>query len=58
VRSSLEKRDGVTASERLRALSRLRKDWRIAAGAWLATAWPDLAVSAYGLRRTLLGWRR
>jgi len=58
VRSSLEKRDGVTASERLRALSRLRKDWRVAAGAWLATAWPDLAVSAYGLRRTLLGWRR
>jgi glycosyltransferase involved in cell wall biosynthesis len=58
VRSSLERRDGVTASERLRALSRLRKDWRLAAGAWLAGAWPDLAVSAYGLRRTLLGWRR
>jgi glycosyltransferase involved in cell wall biosynthesis len=58
VRSSLERRDGVTASERLRALSRLRKDWRLAAGAWLAEAWPDLAVSAYGLRRTLLGWRR
>jgi glycosyltransferase involved in cell wall biosynthesis len=58
VRSSLERRDGVTASERLRALSRLRKDWRLTAGAWLATAWPDLAVSAYGLRRTLLGWRR
>jgi glycosyltransferase involved in cell wall biosynthesis len=58
VRSSLERRDGVTASERLRALSQLRKDWRLAAGAWLAGAWPDLAVSAYGLRRTLLGWRR
>jgi glycosyltransferase involved in cell wall biosynthesis len=58
VRSSLERRDGATASERLRALSRLRKDWRLAAGAWLAEAWPELAVSAYGLRRTLLGWRR
>ena len=58
VRLSLEKRDGVTASQRLRALSRLRNDWRLAAGAWLAEAWPDLAVSAYGLRRTLLGWRR
>ena len=58
VRHSLEKRDGVTASQRLRALSRLRNDWRLAAGAWLAEAWPDLAVSAYGLRRTLLGWRR
>jgi glycosyltransferase involved in cell wall biosynthesis len=58
VRSSLERRDGVTASERLRALSRLRKDWRLAAGAWIAGAWPDLAVSAYDLRRTLLGWRR
>jgi glycosyltransferase involved in cell wall biosynthesis len=58
VRSSLERRDGVTASERLRVLSRLRKDWRLAAGAWLAEAWPDLAVSAYGLRRTFLGWRR
>ena len=58
VRSSLERRDGVTASERLRALSRLRKDWRLAAGARLAAAWPNLAVSAYGLRRTLLGWRR
>ena len=58
VRHSLERRDGVTASQRLRALSRLRNDWRIAAGAWLAEAWPDLAVSAYGLRRTLLGWRR
>ena len=58
VRSSLERRDGATASERLRALSHLRKDWRLAAGAWLAEAWPELAVSAYGLRRTLLGWRR
>ena len=58
VRLSLEKRDGVTASQRLRALSRLRNDWRLAAGAWLAEVWPDLAVSAYGLRRTLLGWRR
>jgi glycosyltransferase involved in cell wall biosynthesis len=58
VRSSLERRDGITASERLRVLSRLRKDWRLAAGAWIAAAWPDLAVSAYGLRRALLGWRR
>jgi teichuronic acid biosynthesis glycosyltransferase TuaG len=58
VRSALEQRDGVTASQRLRALSRLRKDWRLTAGAWLAEAWPDLAVSAYGLRRTLLEWRR
>src|SRR5262249_50894042 len=58
VRSSLEKRDGVTASQRLRTLSRLRKDWRIALGARLAAAWPDLAVGAYGLRRALLGWRR
>jgi glycosyltransferase involved in cell wall biosynthesis len=58
VRSSLEKRDGVTASQRLRTLSHLRKDWRLAIGARLAAAWPDLAVGAYGLRRTLLGWRR
>jgi glycosyltransferase involved in cell wall biosynthesis len=58
VRWSLEKRDGVTASQLLRLLSRLRKDWRLAAGARLASAWPDLAVHAYGLRRALSGWRR
>ena len=58
VRSSFEKRDGVTASERLHTLSRLRNDWRLAAGAKLTAAWPDLAVCAYGLRRTLLAWKR
>jgi GT2 family glycosyltransferase len=58
VRASLERRDGVTASERLQTLSRLRNDWRLAAGARLAAAWPDLAVCAYGLRRTLLSWKR
>ena len=55
---SLEKRDGATASQLLRRLSVLRKDWRLAAGARLASAWPDLAVHAYGLRRALTGWRR
>jgi glycosyltransferase involved in cell wall biosynthesis len=58
VRTSLEKRDGVTAAERLQSWSRLRNDWRLAAGARLATAWPDLAVCAYGLRRALLTWKR
>jgi glycosyltransferase involved in cell wall biosynthesis len=58
VRASLEKRDGVTASQGLRTLSRLRKDWRLALGARLAAAWPDLAVGVYGLRRALLGLRR
>jgi glycosyltransferase involved in cell wall biosynthesis len=58
VRASLEKRDGVTASQRLQALSRLRNDWRLALGARLAAAWPDLAVGVYGLRRALLGLRR
>jgi glycosyltransferase involved in cell wall biosynthesis len=58
VRASLEKRDGVTASQQLQALSLLRNDWRLALGARLAAAWPDLAVGVYGLRRTLLGLRR
>jgi glycosyltransferase involved in cell wall biosynthesis len=58
VRASLEKRDGVTASQRLQTLSVLRKDWRLALGARLAAAWPDLAVGVYGLRRAVLGWRR
>jgi len=58
VRASLEKRDGVTASQRLRTLSRLRNDWRLALGARIAAAWPDLAVGVYGLRRALLGLRR
>ncbi len=58
VRLSLEKRDGVTASKRLQTLSQLRRDWRLAAGARLAAAWPDLAVCAYDLRRALLTWRR
>lgn len=58
VRTSLENRDGVTASQRLQTLSRLRNDWRLALGARLAAAWPDLAVGMYGLRRTLLGLRR
>jgi glycosyltransferase involved in cell wall biosynthesis len=58
VRASLEKRDGVTASQGLRTLSRLRKDWRLAVGARIAAAWPDLAVGVYGLRRALLGLRR
>jgi glycosyltransferase involved in cell wall biosynthesis len=58
VRASLERRDGVTASQRLRTLSQLRRDWRLALGARLAAAWPDLAVGVYGLRRAVLGWRR
>jgi glycosyltransferase involved in cell wall biosynthesis len=58
VRTSLEKRDGVTASQRLQTLSRLRNDWRLALGARLAAAWPDLAVGVYGLRRALLGLKR
>jgi len=58
MRASLEKRDGVTAAERLRTLSRLRNDWKLAVGARLAGVWPDLAVGAYGLRRALLSWKR